>query len=178
MRALGARRNRVTLGLVVAIVLAAGAARALEDGRFRVSGRAVMQGREFPAQLRVWCIGPTNVEVQLAVLFANGAEAAGSDVFFPFGDFEGPDGKPAPIALEVTSAGGKSIKHRFMSAAGWFGVEDEYLFSFKPADGKRLVAEGATATSIAASIVAGRSSIAFTFPEPSAVLGKAAAACK
>lgn len=168
------------LALVAALTVALGphAARALEDSRFRAPGKAVTQGREFPAQLRVLCSGATNVEVQLAVVFASGAEAAGSDVFFPFGEFEGPDGKPAPIALEVTSAEGKAFKHRFMSAAGWFGVEDEYLFSLKPADGKRLLAEGTTAKAIAASIVAGKSSIAFTFAAPSAVLGKAAAACK
>lgn len=178
MKTQGSRRHVALVVLLVVTALTASAVHALEDSRFRASGRAVMQGREFPAQVRVLCSGPKNIEVQLAVVFASGAEAAGSDVLFPFGDFEGPDGKPAPIALQVTSAEGKSLEHRFMSAAGWFGVENEYLFSLRPTDGKRLLAEGATARSIAASIVAGRSSIAFTFPEPSGVLGKAAAACQ
>lgn len=178
MKTSGTTRMVLALVATLAAALAPLAARALEGGRFRAPGKAVTQGREFPAQLRVLCTGPANVEVQLAVVFASGAEAAGADVFFPFGEFEGPDGKPAPIALEVTSAEGKALKHRFMSAAGWFGVEDEYLFSLKPADGKRLLAEGATAKAVAASIVAGRSSIAFSFAEPGAVLGKAAAACK
>lgn len=178
MRMLGSRRNAGLLGAVLASLLVASATHALEDRRFRAAGKAVMQGREFPAQIRVLCSGPKNVEVQLSVIFASGAEAAGADVFFPFGTFEGPDGKPAPIAIEVSGAEGRSTKYRFMSAAGWFGVEDEYLFSFKSTDGKRLLAEGATAKAITASIVAGRSSLSFSFPEPGTVLGKAAAACQ
>ncbi len=178
MKTRGTTRMAVALVLTLAAALGPLAARALADSRFRAPGKAVTQGREFPAQLRVLCSEPKNVEVQLAVVFASGAEAARSDAIFPFGEFEGPDGKPAPIALEVTGAEGKPSKHRLMSAAGWFGVEDEYLFSLKPADGRRLLAEGAAAKAITASIVAGRSSIAFTFAEPGTVLGKAAAACK
>ncbi len=157
--------------------LAASSARA-DDQHFRGSGTASAAGREFPAEIRVICDGPQNLDIQFAVIFRDGAEAAGSDSIFPFSVYEGPDGKAAPMAIEITSAAGPPTKMSVRSGAGWFGVENEYLFNLRLADAKRFLRQGATASKVTVTIASGAAKLGYAFSDAAATLGKAAAACK
>ncbi|MFN7956205.1 MAG: hypothetical protein U0610_31140 [bacterium] len=174
----GRRRGRAAITLVLAMACASGAARASDDAHTRVTGTVRVAARELPAQIRVLCDDPRQPEIQLAVVFASGAEAAGSDALFPFGVFEGPDGKPAPIAIQITPPNGKPWKASYTSSAGWFGVENEYLFSLKPADGKAFLKHAAAAKTVTVTIASQQATLAFTFADASESLAKAAAACR
>lgn len=173
-------RSRAALAacVVVATFVWSGVtARADDPPHLRVAGTVHVSDRELPAQIRFLCDDPRQPEIQLAVMFASGAEAAASDALFPFGDFEGPDGKPAPIAIQITPKEGKPWKAGFTSAAGWFGVEDEYLFSLRPADGKAFLKHLPSASSLAITIAAKKSTLAFRFPIVGDALTRATAAC-
>jgi hypothetical protein len=152
--------------------------RAAEPVRLRAPGTASAAGRSFPAEIRVICDGPKNVEVQFAITFENGAEAASSDSIFPFSVYEGPDGKVAPMRVAIAREKDTQVEMKVHSGAGWFGVENEYIFNLRAADAKRFLRDGETASTVTVTVTAGKAKLEYSFANVAATLGKPAASCR
>ncbi|MEO8025752.1 MAG: hypothetical protein ABI823_04740 [Bryobacteraceae bacterium] len=137
-------------------------------------GKAVSGSKELPAEIRAFCRDKGEIELTFTLTFKALSEA---DPFFPLGVYEGPDGKPAPVQVSYTQ-GGKPATANYKSAAGWFGVRNDYLLSLRPADARALVTNAADSPSLSVTIPQGAKKLAMTFPAPGQAFKKIAATCK
>jgi hypothetical protein len=139
-----------------------------------VTGKAASGSKQLPAEIRGVCYEKGRGEITFALVFASVAQA---DAFFPLGTYEGPDGKSAPMEVKLTREP-KPVTFNFKSAAGWFGVHNDYLLSLRPTDTWTFLKQSAAASSISVTIVQGAKSMVMTFEKPGEAIARFESRCK
>ncbi len=139
-----------------------------------VTGKAVSGGKQLPAEIRGTCFEKGKGEVLFALVFPSVAQA---EAFFPLATYEGPDGKSAPMEVKLVREP-KPVTFNFKSAAGWFGVKNDYLLSLRPTDTWTFLKQAATTSTISVKITQGAKTMVMTFEQPGEEIARFASGCK